>query len=194
MKPAVTTLVLDVVFLGLAIGWRSVAQARRTGHHGFVAFRERGTAARVSGLLMVASLVLLATGVAVALGDDRGWEPAAAVGALAMITGLGLCLAAQQAMGASWRIGVDPDETTSLVTGGLFARLRNPIFTAMVLFAAGHALAVPNVWNALGALALAAGIGGQVLLVEEPHLRRVHGASYARYAAASGRFLPRVRA
>jgi protein-S-isoprenylcysteine O-methyltransferase Ste14 len=33
--------------------------------------------------------------------------------------------------GASWRIGVDPDERTTLVTSGPFAIARNPIFTAM---------------------------------------------------------------
>jgi protein-S-isoprenylcysteine O-methyltransferase Ste14 len=36
-------------------------------------------------------------------------------------------------MGASWRIGVDPSERTDLVTGGAFALVRNPIFSAMLL-------------------------------------------------------------
>ena len=32
----------------------------------------------------------------------------------------------------------------------------------------------------------------QTRFVEEPHLRRVHGAAYAAYAAQVGRFVPRV--
>ncbi len=32
----------------------------------------------------------------------------------------------------------------------------------------------------------------QVRVVEEPYLQRVHGSSYAGYAAATGRFVPRV--
>lgn len=41
------------------------------------------------------------------------------------VIGLALVLAAQQAMGDSWRIGVDPSERTGLVTTGAFATVRN---------------------------------------------------------------------
>jgi protein-S-isoprenylcysteine O-methyltransferase Ste14 len=109
-----------------------------------------------------------------------------------MLGGLGLTLLAQQHMGASWRIGVDPDERTDLVTGGVFARVRNPIFSAMVLFAVGVALTSGDVLSALGAAALAIGVALQVLAVEEPHLRRTHGRAYERYMDSSGRFLPRL--
>ena len=109
-----------------------------------------------------------------------------------MLGGLLVTLAAQRAMGESWRIGVDPDERTELVTAGLFGRVRNPIFTGMLLFAAGSALAVPTPVTVLGLLAAAAGITAQVRLVEEPHLRRQHGPAYDAYARTAGRFLPRV--
>ena len=36
-------------------------------------------------------------------------------------------------MGESWRIGVDPSETTTLVRTGVFGWVRNPIFTAMLV-------------------------------------------------------------
>jgi protein-S-isoprenylcysteine O-methyltransferase Ste14 len=51
---------------------------------------------------------------------------------------------------------------------------------------------VPNVvaFAGFGALVLALEI--QVRLVEEPYLRRTHGAAYERYAARTGRFAPRV--
>ncbi|NLD75698.1 MAG: isoprenylcysteine carboxylmethyltransferase family protein, partial [Acidimicrobiales bacterium] len=93
-------------------------------------------------------------------------------------------------MGASWRIGVDPDERTGLVTHGLFALVRNPIFTAMLVTALGLTLMVGNVISLTGLGALFAALEVQVRLVEEPYLRTVHGPDYERYSATAGRFLP----
>lgn len=193
MSVVLTTVVLEVVFVATAIGWRTVQQRRQTGSSGFVAMRERGAGARVAGLLMAASLVLLALGPALQFGQDRSWSAAAALGVLAMLGGLVLTLVAQQHMGESWRIGVDPDERTELVTAGVFGRVRNPIFTAMMLFGVGVALACGDLLSALGAGALIAGIGLQVLVVEEPYLAGVHGQAYEAYRAQAGRFLPRLR-
>jgi protein-S-isoprenylcysteine O-methyltransferase Ste14 len=95
-------------------------------------------------------------------------------------------------MGASWRIGVDPAERTELVTTGVFAYVRNPIFTAMVAAQLGVALMVPT-WLSVAALgALVVAVQLQVRAVEEPHLRRVHGAAYIEYASRTGRFLPGI--
>ena len=44
-----------------------------------------------------------------------------------------LTVLAQLQMGASWRVGID-DRPTELVTGGLFRVVRNPIFTALLVF------------------------------------------------------------
>lgn len=79
------------------------------------------------------------------------------------------------------------------MTTGVFGRVRNPIFTAMMLFGVGVALAVGDVLSGLGAAALIAGIVLQVLAVEEPYLAGVHGQAYASYRARAGRFLPRLR-
>jgi protein-S-isoprenylcysteine O-methyltransferase Ste14 len=188
MGPVATTLLLQTAFVLLAFGWRTVAQVRATGSTGFVAHRERGLAAKAAGLALTVGLLVVVAGTVLA--DDRGWDAPAALGAVAMLGGLVLCLTAQRAMGASWRIGVDPDERTDLVTSGLFGRMRNPIFTAMLLFAAGSALAVPTAVSVLGLLLATAGIVAQVLIVEEPHLRRQHGPAYDDYLARTGRFLP----
>ena len=93
-------------------------------------------------------------------------------------------------MGASWRIGVDPDERTGLVTHGLFALVRNPIFTAMLVTALGLTLMVGNVISLTGLAALFAALEVQVRLVEEPYLLTVHGPDYERYSTTAGRFLP----
>jgi protein-S-isoprenylcysteine O-methyltransferase Ste14 len=190
MGPVTFTLTLQAVFVLLAFGWRTLAQVRATGSTGFVAHRERGPVAKGAGLALTIGLLSLVVGTVLA--DERSWHATAYAGLLAMLGGLALCLAAQRSMGLSWRIGVDPDERTDLVTTGLFGRVRNPIFTAMIAFAAGSALAVPTAMTVVGLVVATAGIVAQVLLVEEPHLRRQHGPAYAAYTARSGRFLPRL--
>ena len=190
MGPVTTTLLLQAGFVLLAFGWRTLAQVRATGSTGFVAHRERGLVAKAAGLALTIGLLAVVAGTLLA--DDRDWDAPAYVGVVAMLGGLALCLAAQLAMGASWRIGVDPEERTDLVTTGLFGTVRNPIFTAMILFAAGSALAVPTLGTVLGLVVATAGIVAQVLAVEEPHLRRQHGTAYDAYVSRSGRFLPRL--
>ncbi len=95
-------------------------------------------------------------------------------------------------MGESWRIGVDGDERTELVTDGAFRLVRNPIFTAMLITATGLAMIIPNVISILGLVALFAALEIQVRLVEEPYLRTVQGAEYLAYAQSAGRFAPGV--
>jgi transposase len=56
----------------------------------------------------------------------------------------------------------------------------------------GLTLMVPTVVGLVGLALVVAANDLLVRLVEEPHLRRVHGEVYARYAAAVGRFVPGV--
>ena len=99
---------------------------------------------------------------------------------------------AQFAMGDSWRIGVDAGARTALVASGPFRWVRNPIYTAMTAATLGLALLVPNPASLLALAALVAAVEIQVRFVEEPHLARAHGEPYRRYAALTGRFLPRI--
>lgn len=95
-------------------------------------------------------------------------------------------------MGTSWRIGVNDAKTTDLVTTGIFAHVRNPIFTAMTGTAVGLTLLAPNPVAITGLSALIAAIQLQVRVVEEPYLLRIHPRPYAKYAARAERFLPGV--
>ena len=90
-------------------------------------------------------------------------------------------------MGDSLRIGVDPDERTALVTAGPFRWVRNPIYSAMLVYVAGVALLVPNPASLAAFGVLALGLDLHVRLVEEPYLAATHGSSYASYAARVGR-------
>ncbi len=115
---------------------------------------------------------------------------AQAIGIAVAVSGLPLVVVAQETMGRSWRIGVDPGERTALVTEGPFRVIRNPIYTGMVLMALGIALMIPDALTLAGLALVLVAVELQARVVEEPHLVDCHGESYGRYAASSGRFVP----
>ncbi|HEX7134133.1 MAG TPA: isoprenylcysteine carboxylmethyltransferase family protein [Iamia sp.] len=191
MTRALAALVLLVVFTGAGFGWRTVVQVRRYGDTGW-RFSRRGPDRFVGPALVLGTLLLGGGPVLALVGEapTTGGPVAVVVGVVVAVAAGVLTVVAQVQMGASWRIGVETGERTDLVTGGLFARVRNPIFTGMVAFALALALLVPNLPTLLGAALTLATIEVQVRLVEEPHLVGVHGEAYRRWAGATGRFLP----
>ncbi len=111
-------------------------------------------------------------------------------GAVLALAGLALAFVAQHTMGASWRIGVDTTERTDLITHGLFALIRNPIFTALLMIQLGTTLMAPTCVTLIGLGALVLATQVQVRLVEEPYLLATHTITYPKYATRAGRFLP----
>ena len=192
--PAIA-LALFAVFAVLGFGWRSWEQRRRTGSTGFKGISGRpgsiewfaGVGFIVALVTAVAAPVLQLTAV-VSPVLHATWIQG--IGVMLAVAGIAGTVYAQVDMGESWRIGVDRDETTTLVRTGVFGRVRNPIFTAMLTFGLGIALITPNVVAILGFLLLLITIELQVRLVEEPYLLSVHGADYRDYLAHVGRFVP----
>ncbi|MEU4803830.1 isoprenylcysteine carboxylmethyltransferase family protein [Actinosynnema sp. NPDC023587] len=195
---AAVALLLYLLYVLLAFGVRTALHHRRTGSTGFRGLSGRpGSAPWWGGVLFAAAL---AAGLLGPLSQVAGvLHPLAAldhraldvVGVVITVAGIAATLAAQHAMGTAWRVGVDPDEPTALVTDGVFAHVRNPVFTAMIATGAGLALtaADPVSLSALPALVVAVHL--QVRAVEEPHLLARHGGTYRDYTARTGRFLPR---
>ena len=178
---ALVALVLYVGGLALAFGWRSYLQWRRTGDTGLrLAAGPVGSVSWWAKLLFVAALLLGFAGPIAGLGgvdpltvlDHRRVQEA---GLLLAGAGVLATLAAQVDMGASWRVGVDPAEHTTLITTGSFALVRNPIFSAMMTTSLGLALMVPNPVAVAATVLLVLSIHIQVRAVEEPHLTRTHG-------------------
>lgn len=192
--------VAAVIYLsGLVVlfGIRTWQHRRATGTSGFNGFSRRSGWARVAGLLFAASmlagtaaLLLSAAGTLPLLASPGLVNPLAVLGLLATAGGLALAWVAQTAMGTSWRIGVDPEETTPLVTQGLFQWMRNPIFTAMIAAQGGTVLMAPTWLSLAGLVALLVAIELQVRRVEEPYLSATHGRAYVDYTAVVGRFVP----
>lgn len=101
-----------------------------------------------------------------------------------------LIVAAQIQMGASWRVGVPKEGPAALVTHGLFAWSRNPIFVGMVGAVLALFLWSPHIVSA----ALLAAIWTLTLVqvrIEEEALREKHGDAYEHYAAHVGRWFGR---
>jgi protein-S-isoprenylcysteine O-methyltransferase Ste14 len=196
---ATRALILFAVYMALAFGLRILIQLRRTGSTGFHGISGRpGSAEWSVGVgFLAAALFGLAAPVLALLGwvepiSSLDTSAAHILGTALALLGIAGTLYAQLAMGKSWRIGVDPEERTALVTGGPFALVRNPIYAAVWPTALGLALLVPS-WVAIAGLAgIGAALELQVRVIEEPYLFRAHGNAYADYAARVGRFVPGI--
>lgn len=149
-----------------------------------------GSAGWWGGASFIASMA--ATAIALGLSAFPTPELAAIAGLALLGAGTVLTLVAQSGMGTSWRIGVQATERTALVTTGLFAWVRNPIFTGMGAFLAGLALVWPNAASLFGFGAFVLGVQLQVRFVEEPWLIAQHGETWHSWARRVGRFLPGV--
>jgi len=99
------------------------------------------------------------------------------LGLLLLLVALIWTIVAQGNMKDSWRIGIDSEMKTALITGGLFSFCRNPIFLGMLLVLAGLFFLTPN------AATLIFWIVGYILIqlqirLEEEYLSRQHGEQY----------------
>lgn len=178
----------------LSMAWRA---KRRTGRAaGLVPEERTGRTLRllwfpVVGLWIASPLVLGLSArpprVFAALVD---WPVVAWVGAGVAVLSLALTAVCWRTMGKSWRMGIDPGSTTRLVTEGPYAYVRHPINALSTLLALASFVASPSI-------ALAVVVPLHIALLqwearrEERFLLSRHGDAYARYAAATGRFLPR---
>ena len=102
------------------------------------------------------------------------------IGLALMLISMTWTIIAQGHMKNSWRIGIDADMKTKLVTSGLFSISRNPIFFGMIITLIGLFLTTPN------ALTILFLILGYVLIqiqirLEEEFLTKEHGQEYLNY-------------
>jgi protein-S-isoprenylcysteine O-methyltransferase Ste14 len=111
-------------------------------------------------------------------------------GVAVLVVALVVVGVSQRGLKGSWRFGCDRGATpTGLITEGVYAWSRNPIYVGMILTGAGLFLALPN------AVTLAAASLTVLLLqvrvrVEEAYLREVHGEPFRRYCRRTPRWLP----
>ena len=110
------------------------------------------------------------------------------LGVAAIVTGLALFAAALWSFGRSWRIGIDHDRPGTLITRGIFAWTRNPIFLFMDIYFVGTGLIQRDLFFLLFAIVAGAGIHYQILQ-EEKFLVRHYGDPYRRYLLRVPRYI-----
>ena len=95
---------------------------------------------------------------------------------------------AQYQMSNSWRIGIDENNKTELITKGLFSYSRNPIFLGMIISVTGIFFILPNAITFFLMLSTYIVIQIQIRL-EEKFLEKQPGQEYLSYKQTTKRLL-----
>lgn len=90
--------------------------------------------------------------------------------------------------GRSFRVGIDADQPDELVTTGVFAFSRNPIYVGFGLVLIGQFLVFPN-WIPLAYLAAGVWLFHRQVLREEQFMREQYGHEYAEYCSRVRRYI-----
>jgi protein-S-isoprenylcysteine O-methyltransferase Ste14 len=115
-----------------------------------------------------------------------------AVGVALLVLGLWLFYRSHADLGQNWSVTLEVREQHRLVTEGVYRWVRHPMYLALIVFALGQALAIPN-WF-VGPMYLAAMLLLFCLRIgpEERMMREEFGAEYDGYCAATKRLVPGV--
>jgi|SRR5437762_3599775 len=113
-------------------------------------------------------------------------------GVTCLVIGLWLFYRSHVDLGTNWSITLEVREQHRLITQGVYRWIRHPMYSALVLYALGLALVIPN-WVA-GPSNLIAFAVLFVLRVsaEEKMMAEQFGDEYAAYTARTKRLVPRV--
>ena len=95
---------------------------------------------------------------------------------------------AQFQMSNSWRIGIDEENKTKLVTDGVFSISRNPIFLGMIISVLGLFLILPNTLTFFLTITTYIVIQIQIRL-EEEFLQKQHAQDYVNYKLKTKRLI-----
>ena len=114
------------------------------------------------------------------------------VGATCLAMGLWLFFRSHADLGTNWSVTLEIRQEHRLITQGVYRAIRHPMYSALILYAVGQALVIPN-W--------VAGFANLIALVvllalrvgaEEKMMAAQFGSEYAAYAARTKRLIPGV--
>ena len=115
-------------------------------------------------------------------------EIVAWVGVALCFSGLFVLLWSLMSFGKSFRVGIDVDSPDELVTSGVFAFSRNPIYVGFGLVLIGEFLAFSN-WILLVYLAAGVWLFHRQVLREEEFMRQHYGQEYLDYCKRVRRYV-----
>lgn len=110
------------------------------------------------------------------------------IGVFLCLAGLSLLFLSLVSFGKSFRVGIDPDHPDKLVTTGIFAFSRNPIYVAFGFVLLSEFLVFPN-WILLVYVAAASWLIHRQVLREEEFLKAQYGQPYSEYCHRVRRYL-----
>ena len=110
------------------------------------------------------------------------------VGVFFCLAGLLLLLWSLISFGQSFRVGIDTEHPDQLITSGVFAFTRNPIYVAFALILLGQFLIFPN-WILLVYLLAGFWLFHRQVLREEDYLKGHYGKEYLEYSNHVRRYL-----
>ncbi|MBX9860246.1 MAG: isoprenylcysteine carboxylmethyltransferase family protein [Sphingomonas sp.] len=116
----------------------------------------------------------------------------AAIVLILMLSAAVLFDRSSRAMGKNWALVARTRDDATLVTGGPFAFVRNPIYVALALFMTAMAIAYGRAANLVIAFPVYAFATRMRVASEEKVLRAQFGPAYDAYAARVSRFLPGI--
>lgn len=108
-------------------------------------------------------------------------------GVLIAVSGIALLITCLKSFGDSFRVGIDAEKPDKLVTDGMFAYSRNPVYCSFFVFFAGMLLIYTNTLFFFIIVLFAAAIHRQVLR-EEEFLRGHYGEDYEKYCEKVRRY------
>jgi len=110
------------------------------------------------------------------------------IGCVMLLLSLVIVWVAQSQMAESWRIGIDEENKTELVTNGLFRYSRNPIFLGIMVANIGLFLVLPNAFTMLIVALSTISVNTQIRL-EEEFLEKEFGKKYTEYKEKVNRWI-----
>lgn len=114
--------------------------------------------------------------------------PARILGVLVILAGDVVFVWALISFGSSWRVGIDEKSAGALVTSGIFAFSRNPIFAFVDLYFVGTFLVNGTLAFLIFALVTVIGLHYQILQ-EEKFLVGNYGQAYREYLSRTGWYI-----
>lgn len=143
------------------------------------------------GWVFVQAVLFAMYGLALGMSASVSWGAWRWIGAPLLLLGAWIGLAALRMHGRKLTPLPEPNRALGLQRGGVYAVIRHPMYTGLLLIAFGLALLLQKPWGIAMAVVLSLFFNLKAR-EEERRLRRCYP-DYANYQRSTGRFLPRWR-
>ncbi|MGL4325223.1 MAG: protein-S-isoprenylcysteine O-methyltransferase [Beijerinckiaceae bacterium] len=192
-----TPTIAKIIWVAMAVGWYflRVPHVRRSKKTP-IAQNAMDKAEKIRLLVSLTGLgiipfVYIATGFPAFARRDFAASQAS-LGLIIAIFALLMFFLTHEALGRNWSVSLQMRENHKLITHGIYARIRHPMYTAFWLWAIAQALLLPNYVAGLSGLI---GFGALYILRvghEENLMIQRFGDEYRDYMKRTGRLLPKI--